>query len=73
VGRPLRRDVEAARGADPHRRDARAHRARAARARRRLKRQHGKLGLVVIDYLQLMEAKAQGENRATEISEITAR
>src|SRR5688500_20220941 len=41
-----------------------------ARARR-LKRQYSKLGLVVIDYLQLMSASAQGENRATEISEIS--
>ncbi len=41
-----------------------------ARARR-LKRQCGKLGLVVVDYLQLMSASSQGENRATEISEIS--
>ncbi|MES2502456.1 MAG: replicative DNA helicase [Pseudomonadota bacterium] len=43
-----------------------------ARARR-LHRQCGKLGLIVIDYLQLMSAPAgkQGENRATEISEIS--
>ena len=41
-----------------------------ARARR-LKREFSKLGLVVIDYLQLMAATAQGENRATEISEIS--
>jgi replicative DNA helicase len=41
-----------------------------ARARR-LKRRYGKLGLVVVDYLQLMEAKAKGENRATEVSEIS--
>ena len=41
-----------------------------ARARR-LKRQYSKLGLIVIDYLQLMSASAQGENRATEISEIS--
>jgi replicative DNA helicase len=41
-----------------------------ARARR-LKREYGKLGLVVIDYLQLMSASSQGENRATEISEIS--
>jgi replicative DNA helicase len=38
---------------------------------RRLKRQYGKLGLVVIDYLQLMSPATQGENRATEISEIS--
>src|SRR2546421_2805722 len=41
-----------------------------ARARR-LKREYGKLGLVVVDYLQLMSATGQGENRATEISEIS--
>src|SRR6267142_996427 len=41
-----------------------------ARARR-LKREYSKLGLVVIDYLQLMSATSQGENRATEISEIS--
>jgi replicative DNA helicase len=41
-----------------------------ARARR-LARQCGKLGLIVIDYLQLMSASTVGENRATEISEIS--
>ncbi len=41
-----------------------------ARARR-LHRQCGKLGLIVIDYLQLMSSTGQGENRATEISEIS--
>ncbi|MCS6765622.1 MAG: replicative DNA helicase [Candidatus Protistobacter heckmanni] len=42
-----------------------------ARARR-LSRQCGKLGLIVIDYLQLMSAAGgSGENRATEISEIS--
>jgi replicative DNA helicase len=41
-----------------------------ARARR-LHRQYGKLGLIVIDYLQLMSAGSEGENRATEISEIS--
>jgi replicative DNA helicase len=41
-----------------------------ARARR-MKREYGKLGLVVVDYLQLMSATGQGENRATEISEIS--
>ena len=41
-----------------------------ARARR-LKREHG-LGLVIVDYLQLMQGSAEGdENRATEISNIT--
>ncbi len=41
-----------------------------ARARR-LHRQHQGLGLIVVDYLQLMSATSQGENRATEISEIS--
>ncbi|MBD3610722.1 MAG: replicative DNA helicase, partial [Gammaproteobacteria bacterium] len=41
-----------------------------ARARR-IKREHG-LGLIMIDYLQLMQSgKGSGENRATEISEIS--
>ena len=41
-----------------------------ARARR-LHREFGKLGLIIIDYLQLMSANRDGENRATEISEIS--
>jgi replicative DNA helicase len=41
-----------------------------ARARR-LAREYKQLGLVVVDYLQLMSATALGENRATEISEIS--
>ncbi|MCZ6561151.1 MAG: replicative DNA helicase, partial [Gammaproteobacteria bacterium] len=40
-----------------------------ARARR-LKREHG-LGLIVLDYLQLMGISGTRENRATEISEIS--
>lgn len=40
-----------------------------ARARR-LKREHG-LGLIVVDYLQLMQIAGNKENRATEISEIS--
>jgi replicative DNA helicase len=40
---------------------------------RRLHRQHGKLGLIVVDYIQLMSSNAgkASENRATEISEIS--
>ena len=40
---------------------------------RRLRRTCGKLGLIVVDYLQLMSSSAAGggENRATEISEIS--
>jgi replicative DNA helicase len=41
-----------------------------ARARR-LHRQYGALGLIIVDYLQLMQATSEGENRATEISEIS--
>jgi replicative DNA helicase len=41
-----------------------------ARARR-LYRQCGKLGLIVVDYLQLMSSTRDGENRATEIAEIS--
>lgn len=40
-----------------------------ARARR-LHREHG-LGMIVIDYLQLMQVEGSKENRATEISEIS--
>ena len=40
-----------------------------ARARR-VKREHG-LGLIVVDYLQLMQVTGTTENRATEISEIS--
>lgn len=41
-----------------------------ARARR-LAKQCGQLGLIIIDYLQLMSPSSAGENRATEISEIS--
>jgi replicative DNA helicase len=41
-----------------------------ARARR-LARTCGRLGLIIVDYLQLMSASSQGDNRATEISEIS--
>ena len=41
-----------------------------ARARR-LHRIYGKMDLIVIDYLQLMSSATAGENRATEISEIS--
>lgn len=40
-----------------------------ARARR-VKREHG-LGLIILDYLQLMQVAGSSENRATEISEIS--
>jgi replicative DNA helicase len=38
---------------------------------RRINRQCGQLKLVIVDYLQLMSASGEGENRATEISEIS--
>lgn len=38
---------------------------------RRLAREHGGLGLIVIDYLQLMHVPGTKENRSTEISEIS--
>ena len=41
-----------------------------ARARR-LARQCGKLGLIIVDYLQLMQGSKPGDNRASEISEIS--
>ncbi|MBY0238201.1 MAG: replicative DNA helicase [Burkholderiaceae bacterium] len=41
-----------------------------ARARR-LSRQCGKLGLIIVDYLQLMQGSKAGDNRAAEISEIS--
>lgn len=41
-----------------------------ARARR-LKRDQDDLGLIVLDYIQLMQAPGVGENRATEISAIS--
>ncbi len=41
-----------------------------ARARR-LKREHGDLALIVLDYLQLMQVPGNSENRATEISAIS--
>lgn len=42
-----------------------------ARARRLARQFGGKLGLIVIDYLQLMTSSKDNENRATEISEIS--
>ena len=45
-----------------------------ARARRE-SRAHGKLGLIVVDYMQLMvsnnEGQGRGDNRATEVAEIS--
>jgi replicative DNA helicase len=42
-----------------------------ARARRVKRENHGKLDLVVVDYLQLMQVPGTKENRATEIAEIS--
>lgn len=41
-----------------------------ARARR-LAKEHGQLGLIVVDYLQLMQVPGYNENRTAEISEIS--
>jgi replicative DNA helicase len=38
---------------------------------RRLVREHGPLGLVVVDYLQLMQSPASGDNRVQQISDIS--
>lgn len=38
---------------------------------RRVAREHGKLGMIVLDYLQLMQVSGTPENRAGEISEIS--
>lgn len=38
---------------------------------RRIRREHGELGLIVVDYLQLMQLKGSNENRTGEISEIS--
>ena len=41
-----------------------------ARARR-LKKQHGELGIVIIDYLQLMSSRSNAENRQVEVAEMS--
>ncbi len=38
---------------------------------RRVAREHGSIGLIVVDYLQLMQIKGFGDNRVGEISEIS--
>lgn len=38
---------------------------------RRIAREHGQLGMIVVDYLQLMQVKGTSENRVNEISEIS--
>ncbi len=38
---------------------------------RRLQKEHGQLGLIVVDYLQLMESQTKIENRVQEIAGIT--
>lgn len=38
---------------------------------RRLMREHGQLGLIVLDYLQLMQSPTSGENRVQQISDIS--
>ena len=41
------------------------------RARRDGEEQHGELGLVIVDYLQLMSGRSRAENRQVEIAEIS--
>jgi replicative DNA helicase len=38
---------------------------------RRLTREHGQLGLIVIDYLQLMQSPSSGDNRVQQITDIS--
>ncbi len=38
---------------------------------RRIAREHGQIGLIMVDYLQLMQVKEKSENRVGEISEIS--
>lgn len=38
---------------------------------RRLMREHGQLGLIVVDYLQLMQSPSSGDNRTQQISDIS--
>lgn len=38
---------------------------------RRLMREHGQLGLIVLDYLQLMQSPSSGESRVQQISDIS--
>lgn len=38
---------------------------------RRLHREHGQIGVIVIDYIQLMQSGAKSDNRAAEVSEIS--
>jgi replicative DNA helicase len=42
-----------------------------ARARRLAKDHHNKIGLIMVDYLQLMQLRGHSENRTSEISEIS--
>ena len=47
------------------------HRMKSVRGARRLVREHGDLGLIVLDYLQLMQGNGQSESRTNEVSEIS--
>ena len=38
---------------------------------RRVAREHGQLGLIVVDYLQLMQSPSSGDNRVQQISDIS--
>ena len=37
---------------------------------KRIQREHGEIGMVMVDYLQLMQIPGRGDNRVAEISEI---
>ena len=60
-----------ARGQGVHRRHARAVARGVARSKAPGSKREHDLGLIVIDYLQLMRCRRNSENRATEISEIS--
>ena len=67
-----RRSASCTRRRSTSTRPGRSTRSSCARARGASRRQYGKLGLIVVDYLQLMVTGGRREeNRATELSEIS--
>ena len=72
-GRLVRGGREARQGEPVHRRERLAQPERVRARARRQARQCGQLGLIVVDYLQLMSGSdgSSDENRATEIGEIS--
>ncbi len=71
LGAAVERTRTLERRADAHRRNTGAQRDRGALARAPPAKAIWTTRLVIVDYLQLMEAQSSGENRATEISEIS--